>query len=178
MKPRDLVAARSEIDVLGARLSALLSLVRPVEALPTPDAGEGVDPDDVLAVVEHGLETMMLPGVEVECVRAGTGGALSVDRNAVQALITSFVHLAIEQVRPKGRVRVAVEREAGRGAVVIEDDGPADPSLVAWRDEPMRGRTLLCAVADHVVGAVGGELEVVSSEAGSRVALWLSEVGS
>ena len=32
--PRDLVVARSEIDVLGARVSALLTLVRPVEDSP------------------------------------------------------------------------------------------------------------------------------------------------
>ncbi len=173
MSPRDLVAARSEIDVLGARVSALLTLVRPVEAGAASAPGEGIDPNDALAVVEHGLETFMLPGVRIELVRGGPGRRLRVDRNAVQALITSFVHLAIEQVRPSGRVRVGIEHRAGRGAFVIEDDGPADPGLVGWRDEPLRGRTLLCAIASHVAESVGGEVHAETAASGSRVELWL-----
>ena len=136
-------------------------------------ADEGIDPDDALAVVEHGLETLMLPGVEIELAGSGAGRRVRVDRNAVQALITSFVHLAIEQVRPSGRVRVGVEHRDGRGAFVIEDDGPADPGLADWRDEPLRGRTLLCAVASHVADALGGEVHARTAATGSRVELWL-----
>jgi len=117
----------------------------------------------------------MLPGVEVQIARSGDGRRLRVDRNALQALVTSFVHLAVEHVRPSGRVRVGVVHEDGGGALVIEDDGPADPSLVAWRDEPMRGRTLLCAVADRVVESVGGEIGVESTASGSRVSIWLPD---
>lgn len=179
MSPRDLATARSEIDVLGARVSALLTLVRPVElgGAPGIDA-DGLDPDDALAVVEHGLETLVLPGVDVAFAPSGARRRLRVDRGALQALVTSFVHLAIEQVRPRGRVRVGVEHEDGRGAVVIEDDGQPDPSLAAWPDEPKRGRTLLCAVARRVVDAVDGDLSVDSSSSGSRIAIWLPAVAA
>ncbi len=179
MSPRDLVSARSEIDVLGARVSALLSLVRPVHEAISPFAGDGLDPDDTLAVVEHGLDPLTLPGVDVAFAPGGSGRRVRIDRNALQALVTSFVYLAVEQVRPAGRVRVAVEDGDGRAAIVIEDDGQPDRSLAAWQDEPLRGRTLLCAVASRVAEAVGGELQTESSSKGSRVAIWApdTEIG-
>ncbi len=173
MSPRDLVAARSEIDVLGARVSALLSLVRPVEDGAPPPPGDGLDPGDALAVVEHGLETLMLPGVSIELVRSGAEQRLRVDRNAAQALVSSFVHLAVEQVRPSGRVRVHIDQRERQGAFVIEDDGPADPGLADWRSEPLRGRTLLCAIASHMTEAVAGELRAQTAMTGSRIEIWL-----
>lgn len=173
MSPRDLVTARSEIDVLGARVSALLSLVRPLEAPTSLDPVAAPDANDVLAVVEHGLETIVLPGVSVEFVPAETPCPMRIDRGAIQALVTSLAHLAIEQVRPKGRVRIAVERADGRTATVVEDDGPVDQPLASWDSDALRGRTLVCALADRIASAFGGGIVVESNERGSRIAIWV-----
>lgn len=179
MTPRDLATARSEIDVLGARVSALLLLVRPIEEAVSPWAGDGLDPDDVLRVVEHGLEPLILPEVEIEFAPSGATQSVRVDRNALQSLVTSFVHLAVEQVRSNGgRVRVAVERADGRTGVSIEDDGGLDASLDAWQGEPLRGRTLICAIADRILEGVGGAIDTTSSAAGSRVVLWAPHAGA
>lgn len=175
MTPRDLVVARSEIDVLGARVSALLALVRPLEDSGVDFDGTASRPGDVLAVVEHGLETLLVPGVEVEFDRGGDGAPMPVDRNALQALVTSFVHLAVEQVRPAGRVRVTVDRSNARVALVIEDDGPIDAPLAAWRDEPLRARTLVAAIGERILSGSGGGLDTASSSQGSRVAIWVPE---
>lgn len=178
MSPRDLVVARSEIDVLGARISALLALVRPLQAPRLPAANDKLDPDDVVAVVEHGLEPLVLPGVTLDFVRDAGGQRIRVDRNALQAIVSSFAHLAVEQVRPSGRVRVAAEAVGAGAALVIEDDGPIDRSIEAWADEPLRGRTLLCALAAHLVSHGGGELHVSTTPRGSRVEIRLPEAGS
>jgi len=178
MSPRDLVTARSEIDVLGARISALLALVHPLQAPKLPDAADAIDPDDVVSVVEHGLEPLVLPGVTLDFTRDGGGHRMRVDRNALQAIVSSFAHLAVEQVRPSGCVRVAVE-PAGEGvALVVEDDGPIDHSLESWADESLRGRTLLCALTAHVLSHGEGELHVSTSKSGSRVEIRLPEAGS
>ena len=172
MSPRDLVTARSEIDVLGARVSALLSLVRPSVGDLGREHGLGVQSSDVLATVEHGLDTLIAPGVEIVFVPPSEDMRLEIDRVALQALVTSLVHLAVEQVRPEGRVRVGVESRDGQAALVVEDDGPEDPALVAWAEGPFRGRPLVCAVAADLLARCGGELEVASSPQRSRVAIW------
>lgn len=173
MTPRDLATARSEIDVLGARVSALLALVRPLEVPMPLDPAHVPDADDVLAVVGHGLETLVLPGVEVDFTPAGEPRPMCIDRNALQALVTSLAHLAIEQVRPSGKVRVSVESHGGRTAVVVVDDGPSDPALARWSDEPMRGRSLVCALAQRIASEYDGEIAVDSKEGGSRIAIWV-----
>lgn len=170
MSPRDLATARSEIDVLGARVSALLVLVRPSVGDLGREHGVGVHTSDVLATVEHGLETLLIPGVDLEFAPGAEDLLLRIDRNALQALVSSLVHLAVEQVRPQGRVRVSVEARQGEAAVVVEDDGPEDSTLVEWAEGPYRGRALICALAHDLLTRCDGTLEVASTEAGSRVA--------
>ena len=173
MSPRDLVAARSEIDVLGARVSALLVLVRPSVGDLGREHGMGVHVSDVLATVEHGLETLLVPGVELEFVPISEDALLRIDHNALQALVTSLVHLGVEQVRPSGRVRVFAESRADEAGVVIEDDGGEDSTLVEWSSGPYRGRALICALAHDLLTRCDGRLEVASSGTSSRVGLWV-----
>jgi len=171
MRPRDLATARSEIDVLGARVSALLALVRPSVGDLGRDHALGVHSSDVLAAVEHGLETLLVPGVVLEFDSPGADALLRVDRTALQALISSFVHLAVEQVRPRGRVGVATRLHERDVDFAIEDDGPEDSTLTAWREGPYRGRALLCALAHQMLSRCGGSLEVSSANGCSRVTL-------
>lgn len=178
MRPRDLVVARSEIDVLGARMSALLALVRPSVGDVGREHAVGVHGSDVMAAVEHGLDTLLVPGVELAFERAPGDALLRIDRSALQALVASFAHLAVEQVRPRGRVLVA-SRPGERGTdFVIEDDGPADSSLVEWSAGPWRGRALLCALAHELLDRCGGSIEATSTNGRSRVVLHVCRVGT
>jgi signal transduction histidine kinase len=126
---------------------------------------------DVMAAVEHGLEALLVPGVELEFEGDGADALLRIDRSVLQALLSSLVHLAIEQVRPRGHVRLALELDERDACFIVEDDGAEDPALVAWAEGPYRGRPLICALAHALLERCGGGLEVASANGRSRVLL-------
>lgn len=174
MGPRDLAQASLEIDHLSARCAAMLAHIRPLLS-GAPAIVDEVAPDELL----HSLESMMrehgVRGAELEFNAEAHLPVLRVDREVLHHLLQSLLFATLEVASGQGAVSVRAVRRGRRVAFEIEDDGEVDEDPAAWRDQIRRGRPLLYAVADDVLGKRGGRLEITRQDGCTRVALELPE---
>ncbi len=175
ISPVALAAASCDIDDLSARIGALLGLVRPVVADDVPD--EGALPRAVLAGLRSELDAYGGRGVDLVIDECADLPEVCGSPEMLHHLLTTLVYYAVEAARPRGRVRVRVERAgATEGKTVvfgIEDDGPEDEELRAWQTQPIRGRTLGCVLSSRALERVGGSLQVTRSNGRTTTKLTL-----
>jgi hypothetical protein len=89
-------------------------------------------------------------------------------------LLVTLAFYGVEEARPKGHVRVAVGvDDKGQVTFRIEDDGIEDKSLARLHEGELTGRALACAVAEVILGRLGGSVEVSRIESRTRVVLTL-----
>jgi len=170
--PKDLALASIEVDELCARTSAVLSQLRPLLAAGAPKQLSST-PAAVLSALEHGLTDLGGRGASLVIERADDLGELTLDPEALHAILVTTVLGAIDAVRPEGKVVVRAEPGDAELQIVVLDDSGSDEDLPGWRDQALRGRILACALADRILSRSGGRLEVSRCEGQNRVAFCL-----
>lgn len=175
--PVELARAALEIDDSSARMRSWLALVRPLlDAELGPE--ESVSPGSLVRGVAEALNETGLRGVEVEVGEEPGLGSVRGRRETLHHLLLTLAFLAVEEVRPRGRVRVAA-RAAAEGGVAfwVEDDGPADPALEAGAVPPTgagtTGRSLARQVAEQLLTRLAGSVSVTREGDRTRVRLRL-----
>ncbi len=183
--PAELARVSVEVDDLAGRCGALLAQVRALlpdaeaEADPDADAEPPASPDAVVAAVADVIEAQGLRGVRFSMDAGEALPPVPIDFGLIHFLLLTQIYGAADAARPRGSVRLSAtgtgtgDREAGDVRFVVEDDGPADAELEAWRDVALRGRALACALASHILEARGGALEAVRVGTVTRVELRL-----
>lgn len=169
---KQIAIASIEIDDLAYRSAALLRHLRPLLA---PLAGTPVreDPAAVAAGLEREIAEQGGRGVRIEVQVVAGLARVAIEREVIHHLIASLLHVACEAAQPRGRVVLRVEPREGEVAFVVEDDGASADDPSGWSRQALRGRALLCAVADHILRKRGGRLVAGRSEGLSRVELLL-----
>jgi nitrogen-specific signal transduction histidine kinase len=159
MGTRDLARVSVELDDLSARASALLAHPRP---LLSADSGSlsPVSPGAIVGSIQRVFDEHGGRGASISFEASEGLPEVQVDLEIVQRLLESLIWVALEAVTSKGSVWMRAEGRPEGVAFVIEDDGDADEDPALWADQMLRGRPLLCAIAQNIVGKRGGQLEV------------------
>ena len=150
-----------------------------------PDAGPPASPEAVVAAVGDVIEAQGLRGVRFSMDAGEALPPVPIDFGLIHFLLLTQISGAADAARPRGSVRLSAtgtgtgDGEAGDVRFVVEDDGPADAELEAWREGALRGRVLACALASHILEASGGSLEAGRVGAATRIELRLpAEAGA
>ncbi|MCZ6463207.1 MAG: hypothetical protein O7A09_02630 [Proteobacteria bacterium] len=180
-EPAELARVSVEVDDLAGRCGALLAQVRALlseaEADPDSDAGPPASPEAVVAAVADVIEAQGLRGVRFSMDAGEALPPVPIASGLMHFLLLTQISGAADAARPRGSVRLSAtgtgDGKGGEVRFVVEDDGPADAELEAWRDVALRGRALACALASHILEARGGALEAVRVGTVTRVELRL-----
>jgi len=191
MGPRELALASVELDDLAARASWLLSLVRPLLFVgatvgATVGAATGAadaTPSDAAHILssvstlleEHGGRGTALRFAIAEELKASPH-LVAFDRDVLQALLASLALSAMEAGEGSGRVELCADVSDEDVCFRVEDDAPVSEDPLRWREQMMRGRPLLCAVADGLLTARGGHFEVTRKEDVTSILLFVPRV--
>ena len=170
MSPRDLARVSVGIDDLCARSAALLAHLRPLLDEPAP-VSRPAAPLDVIdglrdVMSHHGGRGTRL-GFEADADLP----RVEFDQEILHSLLLSLLFMGLEAAAGSGCVELAVRCRGGEVVFSVEDDGPVAEDPTAWRGQTARGRPLVCAVADVIVGKRGGSLEVGRDGGRTRVSL-------
>jgi nitrogen-specific signal transduction histidine kinase len=152
---KSLALASLVIDDMAARSSALLALVRPVLA-ESGGASLPTKGDAIFAALARALEEHGGRGASLRFESESDLPEVSADPEVIHFLILAQVFCALEAVQPRGSVRVSAAREGSELVFAVEDDGLLDDEEIDWRSQSLRGRSLACAVADHVLRKQNG----------------------
>jgi hypothetical protein len=151
------------VSELCGRAGALLALVRPLLAPPSPSGVEALDLLDALPRVldlEH--------GARVQVAREGAARlpAAAVDPDSLLHLLLADVYAALAEPPSGGRVRVFAGRDPA--GVVFGVEGPGEPGSEL---EPGRlsGRALTRAVGAALLCGQGGAVRVSPVGEGTRL---------
>ncbi len=172
MGPKALAVTSVELDDLSARASALLGHVRPLLSSGPRDIDK-VAPAAVVANVRQLLEEHGGRGVALSSETEPDIPAIEVDQEVLHQLLVSLLFAALEAASREGSVWLRAESRADGVAFTLEDDGEVDEDPAGWREQMMRGRPLLCAVASNILAKRRGHLEVTRRDGRTRVALVL-----
>jgi nitrogen-specific signal transduction histidine kinase len=172
MGTRDLALVSVELDDLSARASALLAHPRPLLSN-GPGTLAAVSPAAVLGGIQRLMDEHGGRGAKVSFDVAAGLPDLQVDLEVVHRLLESLLWIALESASSHGSVSLRAEAHPRGVAFVIEDDGEVDEDPALWGEQMLRGRPLLCAVAQNIVGKRGGRLEVSRNDGSTRVVVVL-----
>jgi signal transduction histidine kinase len=169
-----LTVAVRQLDVVEEEVRGLLALGRPTE---TPEGAFD------LANLLEDVRDLTGPRCEHAAVRLHaawpSGLVVTGRREALRAAVVNLVLNAVDAAGRGGTVRLAAEQEAGRIALVVEDDGPGPPpGLADTLQEPFvtgkpEGIGLGLAVAQAVAEQHGGRLEWRRAAGRTRFAITL-----
>jgi len=169
---KELAVASVEIEDLSARATSLLALVRPLLS-PAPADAARVEPFALLATLRQSLEDRGGRGVRIELEPPPELPPVIGDSDVLHHLLLALASHAIEGARPRGYVRLALERCDDHVAFVIEDNAPEREPLSDWPHLERRGRPLTCAIADDILRKRRGRIEVSNEDGINRIALHL-----
>jgi signal transduction histidine kinase len=165
MTTRELARASIEIDDLCARSAALLAHLRPLLDAPS-EITRPATPIDLI----NGLRDVMTHhggrGTQLDFVATEGLAPIAIDQEVLHYVLQSLLFAGLEAAGGRGTVGLSARAEDDEVVFAVEDDGPVDEDPSAWRGQTARGRPLVCAVADAIVGKRGGSLEV--TRAGGR----------
>ncbi|MDE0885450.1 MAG: hypothetical protein OSB70_07955 [Myxococcota bacterium] len=175
MTPASLAQASVDLDDLSARSAALLGLIRP---LLTPEARspETLPVSVLMGNLKRPLTALGGRGTRLRFELDPELVAVRIDVGVIQRLIESFFFLAIDATAGRGEIVIRAESQGGRIALCVEDDGPGGEDPAGFRDQAMRGRPLLCAVADTILLRQGGDFEVARIDDRTRIVLILPAI--
>ncbi len=171
---RELANASVEIDDSSARIRSWLALVRPLLDREYGDES-GVSPEVLLAGLHEELKAYGGRGVRLEVDAPAGLGAVRGRPQTLHHLLLTLAYHAVEEARPRGRVRLEAAPIASSAiALRVEDDGPEDPSLVGETEgATLTGRALACACASSLLSRLGGRAAAVREGGATRVELQL-----
>ena len=165
---RELAGASVLIDELAGRCGPLLALVRPLLADVLRDAGGGPRWSTVLAGLERQVRDEGTRGTVVAFAPSEGLDAPAPDHDWLHPLLIALLGATVAHVGRAGRIRVGFASAGDDDVLEIADDGPEenlDESAAA------RGRPLVVALAQALVGRLGGRVEAARDGAETRVRL-------
>jgi signal transduction histidine kinase len=168
--PRALAVATVEIEDLAERAGSLLVLLR--TALGTPASGTRADPTGCLAELRARADGWAR-GVRLSVEAPGDLPLVAADAEALQHLLATWLAGALEEARPRGRVRLAAHAEAGSVVFEVEDDGSPAEDPAGWARAALRGRPLGFALGGRLAEAAGGEVQAERAAGSTRLRLRL-----
>ena len=182
----------AEIERAGKRLLGLVNEVLDLASLDArrgmlADSMEAVSPGEILTRIADGLRTEMdAEGVRMKVDEEDDALRIWADREALEKALRNVVANAVQYNRPKGEIRVRVERSGdGMVALSVTDEGAGmAPEGVARLFTPFDrlgaestgagGAGLGLAIAQGLTEAMGGKIRVRSEVGlGTTVALLL-----
>ncbi len=170
MTPRELAGVSVQIDDLCARSAALIAHLRPLLDVPSAIVSPA-DPADVVAglcdvMTHHGGR-----GTRLRFDRPTGLSPIEIEHEVLHHLLQSLLFVGLEAAEGRGTVGLSALRGDRDVVFSVDDDGPDDEDALDWRSRTPRGRPLVCAVADAIVGKRGGSLEVTREAGRTRVSL-------
>jgi nitrogen-specific signal transduction histidine kinase len=166
MTEAELSEVSATIGELSSRMGSLLAQVRPLVS-PVPGDAPHVDLVAVLDGVRCGVEESCDARVAVDLESAAGLPMAAIDPEPLHHILLTAVYQALEESAPTGRVAVSAVTQAE--SVVFRVDGETE--LEADAGSALRGRTLLCAVADAILRPRRGQIAVHPLDSGNRVEL-------
>lgn len=165
---RELAGASVLIDELAGRSGPLLALLRPLLADVWRDAGGAPRWSTVLGGLERQVRDEGTRGTAVIFAPSEGLDAKAPDHDWLHPLLIALVGATVAHVGRGGRIRVGFASTGDDDVLEIADDGPEenlDESAAA------RGRPLVVALAQELVGRLGGRVEAGREGAETRVRL-------
>jgi hypothetical protein len=98
---------------------------------------------------------------------------VTADAEALQHLLATWLSGALEEARPRGRVRLAAHAEPGSVVFELEDDGRPAEDPAGWARAALRGRPLAFALGVRFAAAAGGEVRAERAAGATRLRLRL-----
>jgi nitrogen-specific signal transduction histidine kinase len=171
MTDAELSELSATIGELSSRMGSLLAQIRPLVSPVTGDAPH-VDLVRVLDGVRCGVEESCDARVAVDLESAAGLPMAAIDPEPLHHILLTSVYQALDESAPSGKVAVSAVAQAE--SIVFRVDGEAACEVDA--SGALRGRTLLCAVADAILRPRRGRIEVHSLGSGSRIELTVPTV--
>ena len=166
MTEAELSELSATIGELSSRMGSLLAQIRP---LVSPVSGDTphVDLVGVLDGVRCGVEESCDARIAVDLESAAGLPMAAIDPEPLHHILLTAVYQALDESAPTGRVAVSAVAQAE--SIMIRVDG--EVACEADASGALRGRTLLCAVADAILRPCRGQIAVHSLGSGNRVEL-------
>ncbi len=156
----------AQISQLAGRAGSLVALVRPL-LTPAPERSAPLAPRAVLAGLRRGLDDSDAAQVRIDVESAADLPDVAIDGETLHHLLLAQILAALEERGTAAPLRVAAEA-LGDGVAFVVADGP---SADAESEAPeLRGRALGRALAQTILGARGGRVEIQRRPDGARTA--------
>ena len=168
----ELARASVEIDDCACRTRSLLALVRPLLSQ-SRQKDSGVRPEAIARGVAEALDEYGGRGVSIEVEAADGLPRVPLRSEVLHHLLVTFAYYAVEEARPRGRVRIRVDGSDAGVVFRVEDDGRPEQGLFEPREGLPTGRSLACEIAKVVLGSLGGGVEAGRSGDLTEIALTL-----
>ncbi len=166
MTEAELSEVSATIGELSSRMGSLLAQIRPLMS-PVSGAAPHVDLVGVLDGVRCGVEESCDARISVDLESAAGLPMAAIDPEPLHHILLTLVYQALEESVPTGRVAVSAVAQAE--TIVFRVDGEVECEVDVGG--ALRGRTLLCAVADAILRPRRGQIAVHSLGSGNRVEL-------
>jgi len=168
--PTQVANTGTAVEALAAQSGALVGLFGPLLGV-SKLRRDRLSPEDLLAALPRALPDALVERVSCDC-SASELPDVSLNAHVISALLLAWVFSACEASPKEAPVRVTLSPGGEGVALRIEDRAPP---LAGEEDEgPLRGRPLLLAVAEALLEAIGGAVEVGKDvERGNAVTLHL-----
>jgi nitrogen-specific signal transduction histidine kinase len=166
MTEAELSEVSATIGELSSRMGSLLAQIRPLVS-PVPGDAPHIDLVGVLDGVRCGVEESCDTRISVDLESAAGLPMAAIDPEPLHHILLTLVYQALEESAPTGRVAVSAVEQAQ--SIIFRVDGETEFEVDA--DRALRGRTLLCAVADSILRPRRGQIACGSLGSGNRVEL-------
>ncbi len=156
----------AQISQLAGRAGSLVALVRPL-LTPAPERSAPLAPRAVLAGLRRGLDDTDAVQVRIDVESAADLPDVAIDGETLHHLLLAQILAALEERGTAAPLRVTAEALGDGVAFVVADAPSADVALEA---PGLHGGALGRALAQTILGARGGRVEIQRRPDGARTA--------
>lgn len=170
---RETATMAEEAERLAVLAGALVAASRPLLG-ELPGHLASVSPGALLAGAARSIEEVLLPGSKLRVARGRGLPHLRADPEALHHILVLLAAGAASEAAPQPVSLRLLAAEQGRRVVLsVADDGPPLTRSAHPKRPGRRGRELWLSVADEVLRAAGGRIQVILQPRGTRVDLLL-----
>ncbi len=162
----ELSESSATIGELSSRMGSLLAQIRPLVS-PVLEGAPNIDPIDVLDGVRRGIEESCDERVAIDLASAASLPMAVIDPEPLHHILLTLIYRALEESEPAGKVAVSAFAQAESIVFTVDDERKFEDVAGG----ALRGRALLHAVADAILGPRRGQIAIRSLGEGSRVEL-------
>ena len=158
---REITQISETINELCSRIGSMLAQIRPLLSRPLGNAPH-IDPLDVLDGLQRGLEESCAGRVRFDLKGAVDLPHAAFEPDPLHHVLLTVIYQALED--SDGQVRVSVTRAGDTLRFAVRDESPPED---LGKGVALRGKALATSVADAILEARGGRLDV-TGENGSQ----------